>query len=95
MAAPDPMFGIEIVDSPGMAAHAINQRGDVVGAFAEWPCGDHAKCPPEQRHAVWPHRGSRMLLSTLGTLPALALKAPGAQFDRSVGQLTDYVIPLP
>ena len=69
IAAPVSLFGIEIVDSPGTAAHAINRRGDVVGAFAEWPCGDHTQCPPAQRTAVWPANGSRMLLSTLGGLP--------------------------
>lgn len=81
-------LAIEFVDSPGIAAQAINLAGDVVGAYAEWPCGDHTQCAPVNRTAVWPVGGSRAVLPTLGNLPVL----PAAIGDsgRVVGTLSDF-----
>lgn len=85
-AAP-PLYGIEIVDSPGIAARAINRHGDVVGVMAEWPCGDHTLCAPEQRTAVW-RGGRRTLLPGIGTLPLW----PAAIDDRGwiAGSASDF-----
>ncbi len=86
--AASPPLAIEFIDSPGTAVHAINRRGDVVGAFAEWPCGDHTQCAPLNRTAVWPVGGSRSVLSTLSNLPIF----PSAIGDggRVVGTLSDF-----
>lgn len=82
------MLAIEFIDSPGTAAHAINRRGDLVGAFAEWPCGDHTQCAPEYRTAVWPVAGTRAVLPTIGGLPVLpsAIGPTG----RVAGTLSDF-----
>src|SRR5690349_2845901 len=82
------MLAIDLIDSPGTAAHAINRQGDIVGNFAEWPCDDH-QCVPRTRTAVWPAReGARLVLPTLGTLTVVpaSLDADG----RVVGTITDF-----
>ncbi|HJV68537.1 hypothetical protein [Ideonella sp.] len=86
--AAGPQLAIEFIDSPGTAAHAINRRGDVVGAFAEWPCGDHTQCPPAYHTAVWPVGGARAVLPTIGNLPILPSTIDDA--GQVAGTLSDF-----
>jgi len=82
------VLAIDLVDSPGTAAHAINARGDVAGSFAEWPCDDH-QCVPVTHTAVWSTRDrSRLILPTLGSLTIVpaTLDAVG----RVTGTVTDF-----
>jgi probable HAF family extracellular repeat protein len=86
--AASPVLAIDLVDSPGTAAHAINARGDIVGDFAEWPCDDR-QCPPRTSTAVWPARDrSRLILPTLGTLVIVPATLDGQ--GRVTGTVTDF-----
>jgi len=86
--AASPILAIDLVASPGTAAHAINPRGDIVGSFAEWPCDDH-QCVPRTHTAVWSSRdGSRLILPTLGTLTIVPRTLDGQ--GRVVGTVTDF-----
>ena len=86
--ASGPMLAIDLVDSPGTAAHAINSRGDIVGKFAEWPCDDR-QCPPRYHTAVWSARdGQRHVLPTLGTLTIVPASLDGR--GRVVGTVSDF-----
>jgi hypothetical protein len=80
-------LGIEFVDSPARGV-ALNERGDVVGSFSRWPCGDPHACAPVTSPVVWRSEG-RIGLPGLGTL----LPAPtGIAVDGMVvGSVTDFV----
>jgi hypothetical protein len=86
--AAGPQLAIEFIDSPGTAAHAINRRGDVVGAFAEWPCGDHTQCAPAYHTAVWLVGGPRAVLPTIGNLPIMP--ATIGATGQVTGTLSDF-----
>lgn len=84
-------LAIQFVDSPARASDpggsAMNARGDIVGRFTEWPCGNPQQCAPVTRSVVWRAEG-RLDLPTLGALNP----APTAIADDGMvaGRLTDF-----
>ena len=80
-------LGVELVDSPAGGV-ALNNRGDVVGSFSSWPCGDPHNCAPVTTPVVWRAEG-RFALPGLGTL----LPAPTAIAEDGMvaGSVTDFV----
>ena len=80
-------LGVELVDSPAGGV-ALNDRGDVVGSFSSWPCGNPHNCAPVTNPVVWRAEG-RFVLPGLGTL----LPAPTgiAEDGMVVGSVTDFV----
>ena len=85
-AASAQMLAVDLVDSPAHGV-ALNARGDVVGSFSSWPCGDPHACVPETRTVVWRAEG-RLALPGLGSLkpdPAAI-----AEDGTVVGSVTDF-----
>lgn len=80
-------LGVDFIDSPA-AGVAMNARGDVVGSFTSWPCGNPHACVPATAAVVWRAEG-RLALPGLGTLaPAPAAIAADGMV---VGSVTDFV----
>lgn len=80
-------FGLDFVDSPASGV-AMNARGDVVGSFSSWPCGDPHACAPTTTHVVWRAEG-RFALPGLGALKPAPVAI--AQDGTVVGAVTDFV----
>ena len=86
VAASAQMLAVDFVDSPARGV-ALNARGDAVGSFSRWPCGDPRACAPETQTVVWRAEG-RLALPGLGSLKP----APAAIADDGmvVGSVTDF-----